>query len=159
MPMPSSDIVKININQKEYPQLLKQIHDPPKVLYVRGNLNILNTHAIGVVGTRKITEYGKSATPHIVSDLATSGLTIVSGMAHGIDTLAHRAALDVGGLTIAVLGTGIDDKTIYPADNLGLAHRIILLGGAIISEYESGTHGTIFSFPQRNRIISGLSKG
>ena len=156
----TKDVIReISINQKEYPQLLKQIHDPPEILYVRGNINVLDTQALAVVGTRKISEYGKLATPHIVSDLSASGLTIISGMAHGVDTLAHKAALDAGGLTVAVLGTGIDDVTIYPADNLGLAHRIIRSGGAIISEYPPGTHGTPFSFPKRNRIISGMSCG
>ncbi|MDP3953886.1 MAG: DNA-processing protein DprA [bacterium] len=157
--MPEEKIRKILIGHKDYPQLLKQIHDPPKVLYVRGSIEILNTPAFGVVGTRKISEYGKSATPHIVSDISASGFTIVSGMAHGVDTLAHKTALNVGGLTVAVLGTGVDDKSIYPADNLGLAHRIIESGGAIISEYEPGTEGKPFTFPQRNRIISGMSRG
>lgn len=149
----------ITIFDKNYPGPLRHIHNPPFLLYIRGSANALNQTCFGVVGTRALSEYGKRSTPHIVLDLARAGFAIVSGLASGIDTLAHKTALEAGAKTIAVLGTGIDDRTIYPANNLRLAHKIIETGGAVISEYAPGTHGTKFSFPQRNRIISGLSKG
>lgn len=149
----------ITILDKDYPELLRHIPDPPFLLYVRGNRGAWAGQCFGVVGTRALSEYGKRAVPHITLDIARAGFTIVSGLAAGIDTLAHKSALDAGIPTIAVLGTGIDDVTIFPPQNLQLAHKILEKGGAIISEYAIGTHGTKFSFPQRNRIISGLSRG
>lgn len=149
----------VTIFDKSYPGPLRHIHNPPFLLYVRGSADVLNQTCFGVVGTRALSEYGRRSTPHIVLDIARAGFTIVSGLASGIDTLAHKTALEAGAPTIAVLGTGIDDRTIYPATNLRLAHKIIETGSAVISEYAPGTHGTKFSFPQRNRIISGLSKG
>lgn len=149
----------VTIFDKNYPGPLRHIHNPPFLLYVRGSTDVLNQTCFGVVGTRALSEYGKRTTPHIVLDIARAGFTIVSGLANGIDTLAHKTALEAGAPTVAVLGTGTDDRTIYPATNLRLAHKIIETGGAVISEYAPGTHGTKFSFPQRNRIISGLSKG
>ena len=143
----------------DYPEPLRHIPDPPFLLYIRGSREVLNNTCFAVVGTRALSEYGKRSTPHVVLDVARAGFTIVSGLAMGIDTLAHKAALDASAKTIAVLGTGIDDRTIFPAPNLRLAHAIIENGGAIISEYAPGTHGTRFSFPQRNRIVSGLSRG
>jgi len=144
---------------KDYPELLKEIPVPPFLLYVRGNKEILNNFSLGVVGTRRLTEYGEMAILKILPEICQANVTIVSGLALGIDTIAHKTALEFKTPTIAVLGTGIDDEIIYPAQNISLAHRIIKEGGAIISEYAPGTHGTPFSFPQRNRIISGLSKG
>lgn len=149
----------ITLLDKNYPGPLRHIHNPPFLLYVRGAIDALDQTCLGVVGTRALSEYGKRSTPHIVLNIARAGFTIVSGLANGIDTIAHKAALEAGAKTIAILGTGIDDRTIYPAANLRLAHKIIETGGAVISEYALGTHGTKFSFPQRNRIISGLSKG
>jgi DNA processing protein len=112
-----------------------------------------------IVGTRRCSDYGKEIAWQIASDLAEAGLTIVSGFAPGIDTIAHKAAVEKGKRTIAVLGTGIDEKSIYPKSNLKLVDKILENGGAIISEFEPGTHGTKYTFPQRNRIISGLSLG
>lgn len=149
----------MTILDDDYPKPLHHIPDPPFLLYVRGSREILSNNCFAIVGTRALSEYGKRGAPHVAFDVARAGFTIVSGLAMGIDTLAHKAALDVGAKTIAVLGTGIDDATIFPAPNLGLAHKIIEKGGAIISEYAVETHGTKFSFPQRNRIISGLSRG
>lgn len=152
-------ITLVTILDKEYPKLLTHIPHPPFLLYVKGSTQTWQNECFGVVGTRALSEYGRRATPHIALDLARVGFTIVSGLAAGIDTLAHKSALEAGAKTIAVLGTGIDDKTIYPQINLPLARKIVEEGGAVISEYAPGTHGTKFSFPQRNRIISGLSKG
>ena len=149
----------ITIFDKEYPKLLTHISSPPFLLYVKGSVEAWKGKCFGVVGTRALSEYGKRATPHITLDLARAGFTIVSGLATGIDTLAHKSALEAGAKTIAVLGTGIDERTLYPQLNLPLARKIVEKGGAVISEYAPGTHGTKFSFPQRNRIISGLSKG
>ena len=153
------DIGLMTILDDDYPKPLRHIPDPPFLLYIRGSREILKNQCFGVVGTRALSEYGKRSTPHIVLDIARAGFTIVSGLAMGIDTLAHKSALEAGAHTIAVLGTGIDDRTIFPAPNLGLAHNIIDRGGATISEYAPGPPGTKFSFPQRNRIISGLSLG
>jgi len=149
----------VTISDKKYPKLLHYIPDPPFLLYVKGSPDAWQGKCFAVVGTRALSEYGKRATPHVALDLARAGFTIVSGLATGIDTLAHKSALEAGAKTVAVLGTGIDDKTVYPQLNLSLARKIIEKGGAIISEYAPGTHGTRFSFPQRNRIISGLSRG
>ncbi|GAB4536801.1 MAG: DNA-processing protein DprA [Anaerolineae bacterium] len=139
-----------------YPSLLMSIPDPPPVLYVRGELLPRDDWALAVVGTRRATVYGREATRTLVSGLAASGVTIVSGLARGIDTHAHQIALDVGGRTIAVLGSGVD--IIYPAQNYKLAHRIVE-NGALVSEYPLGTQPEGGNFPRRNRIISGLSLG
>ena len=149
----------MTILDDDYPKPLRHIPDPPFLLYVRGSREVLSNSCFAIVGTRALSEYGKRSAPHIALDVARAGFAIVSGLAMGIDTLAHKTALDAGVKTIAVLGTGIDDRTIFPAPNLGLARKIIEKGGVVISEYAVGTHGTKFSFPQRNRIISGLSRG
>lgn len=149
----------VTILDNEYPDLLKHISDPPFLLYIKGTLASAKNPCFGVVGTRAISEYGKRATPHLVKDIANAGFVIVSGLAAGVDTLAHKTAIEVGQQTIAVLGCGVDDATMFPVQNLGLAHQIVEHGGAVISEYSPGAHGTLFSFPMRNRIISGLSKG
>lgn len=155
----SFPVIKLNFDSKNYPKLLAQIHDPPKQLYCRGNIKLLNSFCFGVVGTRKLTAYGKEATEHIVSGLAGSGMTIVSGLAMGIDAVAHQTALDNDLPTIAVLGSGVDDKSIYPRINFTLAQEILKNGGLVTSEYPEGFHANEKTFPQRNRIISGLSKG
>lgn len=149
----------MTILDDDYPEPLSHIPDPPFLLYIRGSREVLSNTCFAVVGTRALTDYGKRVTPHISLDIARAGFTIVSGLAMGVDTLAHKSAIDAGVKTIAVLGTGIDDNTIFPVPNMGLANKIIEKGGAIISEYAIGTHGTGFSFPQRNRIVSGLSRG
>ncbi len=152
-------ISTLTILDEGYPTLLRQISDPPFLLYIRGDASVLKNSCFGVVGTRNISEYGKRVTPHITMDLARAGFTIASGLAAGVDTLAHQAALNAGQKTIAVLGCGIDDDTIFPVQNLTLARKIVDSGGTVISEYAPEAHGTKFSFPQRNRVISGLSKG
>lgn len=152
-------IIEVKLRSREYPKLLVQIADPPEQIYCRGNLELLQSFCIGIVGTRKLTQYGKEAAEYIVSGLAGNNITIVSGLAMGIDAVAHQASLDNSLPTIAVLGTGVNDQSIYPSSNLALAKNILKEGGLIISEYPKGTEGYKSNFPARNRIISGLSKG
>lgn len=151
-------IKEITIEDKNYPKLLREISNPPKILYVKGEIS-QNENCFAVVGTRMCSSYGKEIALEIAGNLAESGLTIVSGLAPGIDTFCHISTLERKGKTIAVLGTGIDEKSVYPQSNLKLAGKILQSGGALISEYPPGTPGSKFSFPQRNRIISGLSIG
>lgn len=153
-----NDIKEINIINSIYPKILKEIHDPPKVLYIRGSFNEKDRIAIGVVGTRDYTNYGKQVTENITKELARSGITIVSGLAKGIDTFAHKSAIENGGRTIAVTGSSVDQKSIYPACNRKLADKITE-NGAVISEYPPGKKSERWFFAQRNRIISGLSLG
>lgn len=147
----------ITILDPNYPKLLKEIYAPPPLLYYLGQLDLNNDFPLAVVGTRKISDYGQQVTQQIVSELAQSGLTIISGLALGIDACAHQAAIDVNGKTIAVLGSGIDQ--IYPAANRRTAQEIIENNGAIITEFPLGMPPLKHNFPQRNRIISGLSLG
>lgn len=151
-------VKKISLGDKEYPELLKKIPAPPKTLFLRGEINP-KEKCFAIVGTRRCSFYGKEVALEIAGDLTEIGLTIVSGMAPGIDTFAHLAAVERKKRTIAVLGTGLDEKSIYPKTNLKLAKRILANGGCLISEYPPGTPGSKFTFPQRNRIISGLSLG
>jgi len=153
-----SEIKEISIEDGNYPKLLKEIKDAPEVLYYRGELKP-EENCFAVVGTRMCSPYGKQVALEIAGDLAEAGLTIVSGLAPGIDTFSHQVAVERGKRTIAVLGTGLDEKSIYPQSNLKLAKKILETGGCLISEYPPGTRGTQFTFPQRNRIISGISLG
>ena len=149
---------KINIltwDDEAYPRRLKEIDQPPPVLYVRGELIAEDSQAVAVVGTRRISAYGRQAAEEIVSQVAANGITIVSGLAHGVDAIAHQAALKAGSRTIAVLGCGVD--RIYPPENAQLAGKIIA-NGAIISDYAPGTPPDASNFPPRNRIISGLAR-
>jgi DNA processing protein len=141
---------------ESYPRHLRNIYDPPPLLYVRGTLRKEDEWAVAVVGTRRATVYGKEATRQLTSGLARNGITIVSGLARGIDAQAHRAALDAGGRTIAVLGCGVD--VVYPPEHRRLALEV-LERGALVSEYALGTQPEASNFPPRNRIISGLSLG
>ncbi|PKB73359.1 MAG: DNA protecting protein DprA [SAR202 cluster bacterium Io17-Chloro-G7] len=140
----------------EYPWRLKEIPDPPPVLYVKGTLQPEDDRSVAVVGTRGPTVYGKEAAAVLSADLARSGLTIVSGLARGIDGIAHRASLDNGGRTIAVVANGLD--IVYPSEHSGLSRRIEQQG-AVVSEYPLGVRPNPRSFPRRNRLISGLSLG
>jgi len=151
-------IQKINVEDKQYPELLKKISEPPRILYFRGKL-LPNENCFAIVGTRLCSDYGKQMALEISGDLTESGFTIISGLAEGIDTHSHLAAVGREKRTLAVLGTGLDEKSIYPQSNLKLAKRILETGGCLISEYPPGTHGTKFTFPKRNRIISGMSLG
>jgi len=141
---------------RDYPVNLRQISDAPPVLYFRGTLIAQDDLAIAVVGTRYPTVYGKQVTEKLVYELVNAGLTIVSGLARGIDSIAHKAAVDAGGRTIAVLGSGVD--TIYPPENKNLAEQIVK-NGALVSEFPLGFPAVPSNFPARNRIISGLSLG
>jgi len=154
----TDEIKTITINDKNYPQLLKEIKNPPKIIYYIGEFP-KDENCFAIVGTRRFSSYGKQVALEIAGDLSDSGLTIVSGLAPGIDTFCHEAVVERKKRTIAVLGTGLDKKSIYPQSNLKLAEKIIENGGCLISEYPPGTAGTRFTFPQRNRIISGLSLG
>lgn len=140
----------------EYPALLREIPDLPQVLFVRGNLSAMHL-PLAVVGTRKMSPYGRSVTEQIVGPLTSSGVSIISGLALGIDAIAHKTALESCGHTVAVLGTGCDDVSIYPASNQSLAARILNNGGAVISEFPPGTIGFKHHFPIRNRIIAGMT--
>ena len=155
-------VEEISINSKYYPKILKNIYDAPSKIYVLGNKEILNNKGIAIVGARKATQYGKSVAIQISKELSQKGINIISGLALGIDTCAHIGNIyaqlnkDVG-KTIAVLGSGIDE--IYPKQNIELARKIVQTGGCIVSEYPIGTKPDKKNFPQRNRIISGLSSG
>lgn len=153
------EIIEITTKDQNFPKLLSQIHDPPKQLYCRGNISLLNSSCFAVVGTRKLTSYGKEAAQQIVRDLANNGFTIVSGLALGIDAVAHQATLDCGGKTIAVLGGGVGDKNIGPKTNFHLAQNILKNNGLLVSEYSDEEKIFAFNFAVRDRIISGLSLG
>ncbi len=143
-------------DSSSYPQRLKEIYDYPPVLYVRGNALSENDCCLAVVGTRRATVYGRQVTEEIVSDLSRNKVTIVSGLARGIDSVAHRAAIEANGRTIAVFACGLD--IVYPAENSKLA-REIMEHGTLVSEYPLGTRPKADNFPRRNRIMSGLSLG
>ena len=143
----------------DYPRLLKKIKNPPCLLYYKGDLQSVDNPLLAIVGTRKTSPYGRQAAHQISSDLIKSGLGIASGLALGIDTISHNAAIESGGITVAVLGSGLDRQNFYPQQNRALAEKIISSGGAVISEYPPGTEPFHYNFPGRNRIISGLSIG
>jgi DNA processing protein len=149
-------ITVLTLRDPTYPPLLKEIYAPPPVLFLRGELLYEDRLALAVVGTRGATAYGKLVTERLVADLARHGVTIVSGLARGIDAAAHRAALQAGGRTVAVLGSGVD--VIYPSEHRGLA-AAILKAGALISEYLPGAKPERDNFPARNRLIAGLTIG
>ncbi len=140
-----------------YPRLLRQIYDPPAVLWLRGDLLPQDGRAIAIVGTRRATDYGKRVAHDFAFELAQRGFTIVSGLAYGIDTAAHRGALEAGGRTLAILGSGVD--RIYPSRNKPLADQIARGQGGVLSEFALGTAPDASNFPRRNRIIAGCSLG
>jgi DNA processing protein len=146
----------ITLKDEDYPKRLKDIYDPPALLYIRGELKREDELAIAIVGSRKTSPYGRWITEKIGQDLAHHGVTVVSGMARGIDSVVHQGALQGGGRTIAVLGCGVD--VIYPSENRSLFYQIIE-HGAVLSEFPMGTPPEGGHFPRRNRIISGLSIG
>jgi len=150
------DVNIVGFQDSLYPPNLLTIFVPPFLLYVRGKLKKEDVNAVAIVGTRRATTYGKLAARKLARDLAKEGITIISGMARGIDTAAHWGALEGGGRTIAVLGCGVD--IVYPPENKRLMEEIIK-NGAVISEFPLKSAPDAFHFPQRNRIISGLSKG
>ncbi|OGL58802.1 DNA protecting protein DprA [Candidatus Uhrbacteria bacterium RIFCSPLOWO2_12_FULL_46_10] len=142
-----------------YPPLLAQIYDAPVLFFYRGQLPRANELLIAIVGTRSVSRYGQAATVTLTRELATDGLGIVSGLARGIDAIAHESTLEVGGKTIGVLGTGLADTDIYPREHIKLARKIIECGGCLISEYPPGIGPEKHHFPERNRIIAGLTLG
>ncbi len=146
----------LTYHDPSYPSRLKEIYDYPPILYIKGSLLPQDEWCLAVVGTRRATVYGRQVTEEMVTDLAQSKITIVSGLAKGIDSVAHQAALAAGGRSIAVFASGLD--IVYPADNADLAHRI-MQQGALLSEYPLGTRPRADNFPRRNRIMSGLSLG
>jgi len=146
------------LDDGSYPQLLREIADPPITLYVKGDWQAcFDAPSVAVIGSRKCSTYGENAPEMISRDLAKAGLCIVSGLARGIDSAAHRAVVRAGGRTVAVLGTGID--AIYPKENTKLVDQILASGGAVVSQFPLGTPPLKDNFPYRNRIISGLSLG
>lgn len=144
------------LDDDRYPLMLREIPDAPPLLYVRGDIFPEDDRALAIVGTRKATTYGRKVTERIAASMADAGVTVVSGLAHGIDAVAHQSAIESGGRTIAVLGNGIE--TVYPSENRKLAEAIVE-HGAIITEYPVGMPPHATNFPARNRIISGLSLG
>jgi len=153
------ELREVKIEDANYPESLRILKDAPKVLYYRGILPAAEEITIAMVGTRRPTSYGQQAALQLAGDLTDAGVTVVSGMAPGIDTFAHQTVVEKGKRTIAVLGTGLDEKSIYPQQNLALSRRIVETGGCLISELPPESHGSKFTFPKRNRIISALSLG
>jgi DNA processing protein len=147
----------LTYSDRDYPERLKEIYDPPAVLWIRGDRSLLSRPSLAVVGTRHPTPYGAGMAEMLSRDLAHRKLLIISGMARGVDTAAHNGALAAKSPTIAIWGTGID--VIYPKENKSLAERILLGGGAIVSEYCMGTFPAPQNFPRRNRLLSGMSVG
>lgn len=158
--MEKREIRMLTADDEAYPRLLKEIPNPPHIIYVRGRLEALNEKPmIAIVGSRKFTQYGAQAAHSFATDLSRSGMTVVSGLALGIDAIAHRATLDAGGTAVAIIGSSLEDENIGPRTNFELAKNILLSGGAIISEHPLGTQATPFAFPVRNRILAGMTLG
>jgi DNA processing protein len=151
--------IAVPFTDPNYPELLKEIYDPPAVLFVRGQLPRQNSVKLSVVGSRKISAYGVRAIEKLVEPVASAGVVIVSGLAIGADATAHQATLKVRGATIAVLGSGVNDANIFPNENRRLAQEIIENNGTIVSEFPIGTTPLKQNFPIRNRIIAGISHG
>lgn len=152
-----NNIGYVTCKDKEYPRMLCEVADCPSILFVKGDIALLNSTSIAVVGSRKYSPYGAKVCRMITTELTTNDLIIVSGLALGIDSIAHQATLDNAGKTIAVLGCGLD--RIYPTSNSFMATKIIESGGAVISEYPPGTEAFKGNFPARNRIIASLTIG
>lgn len=156
MNWPDYPIKKINLKDKNYPAILKEIKNSPKTLFFRGNLDQkLFKNSLSVVGTRRITHYGKMAVDKLISELIPQKVTIISGFMYGVDSEAHQRCLEYGGITVAVLGSGLN--IVYPPENHKLYQRILESGGAVVSEYHPETKPQLWTFPQRNRIVAGLA--
>ena len=155
--MKEKNIQILTIKDEDYPYLLKQIYDPPSVIYIMGNKKILSQNGIAIVGSRNCSLYGQKIAKYLSYQLAKKGIHIISGLARGIDTFSHIGTLQAKGKTIAVLGSGLD--VIYPPENAKLAEKIVESGGCLVSEYIVGTKPLGEHFPARNRIISGLASG
>ena len=148
----------IKLKPEEFPPQLLEIPQPPKTLYIRGSMPDPDLTYLAIVGSRNYTSYGKDICEKLIKGLKGYPIVIVSGLALGIDSIAHRTALNVGLKTIAFPGSGLDDKVIYPKTNIFLAKEIIENGGCLISEFEPNFISTLYSFPQRNRLMAGMSK-
>ncbi len=158
--MQQEQIALCPITSELYPPLLRQIHNPPFLIYIKGDLSFLqNGFPMAIVGTRRASQYGARVAYELSQGLAKQGISIISGGAQGIDTYAHQGTLKAGGKTVAVLGCGIDEASYFPKTNIQLFREIIARGGAVISELPPGTQAQTFTFPHRNRIISGISMG
>ena len=155
--MLKNNIDIVFIDDDDYPRILKEIYDAPVSMYVRGNKDILNNFNLAIIGCRDATEYGKKVAQQLSFNLSKNNINIVSGLARGIDSMAHLGTIYAKSKTIAVLGNGLD--IVYPKENFYLAEKIIENGGAIITEYPIGTKPDKMNFVARNRIISGLSRG
>jgi DNA processing protein len=150
----------VTIDDENYPALLKETSGPPFLLYYKGILNDpRDKFSVAIVGTRKISPYGKQATEKITTELTRHGIAIISGLALGVDTVAHKSCLEEKGRTIAIVGSGLDKTVLYPPQNIALAEEIVSKGGLVISEYPPKTEPHKLFFPQRNRIIAGMSLG
>lgn len=152
-----SKIKTIKLEDSTYPEKLKEIYNPPKTIYLIGNEKLLNQKSIAIIGCRECTRYGAENAYKFGYELAKENICVISGFAKGIDTYSHKGAVFAKGKTIAILGCGLD--IIYPPENMELYKKILLQGGAIISEYPLGSKPEKYHFPERNRIISGLSSG
>ncbi len=158
-PSPTTDVIAIPFGDGRYPPLLRHISDPPETLYIRGSIEALRRGTtVAVIGTRAVTRYGEAAAVSIAGPLARAGACVASGLALGVDAVAHAAALDANGTTVAVLASGVDDACVGPKTNFGLARKILASGGALVSEFPPGTPAAKHRFPLRNRIIAGLSQ-
>ena len=153
----AAGIQTVSLDDAEYPPELRQIYDPPLLLYIKGSVPAISRPGIAMVGTRHPTPYGMGMAERLACDLAARNLVIFSGLARGVDTFAHRGAVSAKGKTVAIFGTGVD--VMYPKENSRLADQILSLGGALISEFPLGTFAAPQNFPIRNRIISGISLG
>lgn len=150
------DIIKLK--HEQIPEPLLEIPQPPKTLYIRGKLPSKDLIYLAIVGSRKYTSYGKDMCERLIKGLKGYPIVIVSGLALGIDSIAHRAALDVGLTTISFPGSGLDHNVLHPRTNIGLAEEIVQSGGCLISEMEPSWKATLYSFPQRNRLMAGISR-
>ncbi|MBO5982842.1 MAG: DNA-processing protein DprA [Clostridia bacterium] len=155
--MEKREVSWITFYDEEYPEVLREIYDFPMVLFAKGNTSLLNSDCIAVIGTRTPTRYGQKVADSFTRDFARAGMTIVSGFARGVDSIAHKACTDTESPTIAVFACGLD--TCYPAEHRGLYDAILNSGGLVVTEYPLGTKPLQYHFPERNRIISGLSRG
>ena len=145
------------LSPQEFPPLLREISDPPKQLHLRGKMPSTDHKWLAVVGSRAMTTYGKQAVRHLIEGLRGYPVVIVSGLAYGVDAESHKAALEVGLTTVAVPGSGLDWNVLYPKANVGLAREILKAGGALLSEFKPEQKAADYTFPQRNRIMAGLS--
>ncbi len=155
--MEYTDFPISTLTKEEWPQALLHIPEPPKQLFLRGACAPSGHKHLAVVGSRNYSDYGKQVVDYLIAGLRGYPISIISGLARGMDTLAHKAALDVGLHTLSVPGSGLSDKVLYPRQNLSLAHTILNSGGGLLSEYEPSFSATIWSFPRRNRIMVGLA--